>query len=63
MYFTCTSIRNCPFLLCSSHSWSSNIINETLLFYLEMQPDMNEMPLKNIRTAALITWIIMVRQL
>uniref|UniRef100_A0A8D2PRE9 G-protein coupled receptor 143 n=1 Tax=Zosterops lateralis melanops TaxID=1220523 RepID=A0A8D2PRE9_ZOSLA len=43
------------FVIC----WSSNIINETLLFYLEMQPDINEMPLKNIRTAALITWIIM----
>ncbi|NXX69657.1 GP143 protein, partial [Spizella passerina] len=39
--------------------WSSNIINETLLFYLEMQPDINELPLKNIRSAALITWIIM----
>ncbi|KAF4795613.1 G-protein coupled receptor 143 [Turdus rufiventris] len=43
------------FVIC----WSSNIINETLLFYLEMQPDINEMPLKNIRSAALITWIIM----
>lgn len=28
-----------------------------------MQPDINEMPLKNIRSAALITWIIMVGQL
>uniref|UniRef100_A0A8U7NCC0 G protein-coupled receptor 143 n=1 Tax=Corvus moneduloides TaxID=1196302 RepID=A0A8U7NCC0_CORMO len=43
------------FVIC----WSSNIINETLLFYLEMQPDINEMPLKNLRSAALITWIIM----
>nr|XP_013806640.1 PREDICTED: G-protein coupled receptor 143 isoform X2 [Apteryx mantelli mantelli] len=43
------------FIIC----WSSNIINESLLFYLEMQPDINEIPLKNIRSAALITWIIM----
>lgn len=27
-----------------------------------MQPDINETPLKNIRSAALITWIIMVGQ-
>ncbi|KAL7983753.1 hypothetical protein Chor_000629 [Crotalus horridus] len=40
--------------------WSSNIINEGLLFYLEMQPDISGSSLKNIRTAALITWIIMV---
>ncbi|KAG8137377.1 hypothetical protein E2320_004614, partial [Naja naja] len=39
--------------------WSSNIINEGLLFYLEMQPDISGSSLKNIRTAALITWIIM----
>ncbi|KAM3836945.1 G-protein coupled receptor 143 [Vipera latastei] len=39
--------------------WSSNIINECLLFYLEMQPDISGSSLKNIRTAALITWIIM----
>lgn len=50
----------CPFYSCNS--WSSNIINESLLFYLEMQPDINETPLKNIRSAALITWIIMVGQ-
>ncbi|XP_064356810.1 G-protein coupled receptor 143 isoform X2 [Dromaius novaehollandiae] len=43
------------FIIC----WSSNIVNEILLFYLEMQPDINEIPLKNIRSAALITWIIM----
>uniref|UniRef100_U3IDB0 G-protein coupled receptor 143 n=1 Tax=Anas platyrhynchos platyrhynchos TaxID=8840 RepID=U3IDB0_ANAPP len=43
------------FIVC----WSSNIVNESLLFYLEMQPDINEMPLKNIRSATLITWIIM----
>ncbi|XP_060091094.1 G-protein coupled receptor 143 [Heteronotia binoei] len=43
------------FVIC----WSSNIINESLLFYLEMQPDINGSPLKSIRNAALITWIIM----
>ncbi|CAM5078274.1 unnamed protein product [Eretmochelys imbricata] len=43
------------FIIC----WSSNIINESLLFYLEMQPDINGNPLKNVRNAALITWIIM----
>ncbi|XP_048350342.1 G-protein coupled receptor 143 [Sphaerodactylus townsendi] len=43
------------FVIC----WSSNIINESLLFYLEMQPDINGNPLKSIRNAALITWIIM----
>ncbi|XP_067409124.1 G-protein coupled receptor 143 [Emydura macquarii macquarii] len=43
------------FIIC----WSSNIINESLLFYLEMQPDINGSPLKNVRNAALITWIIM----
>uniref|UniRef100_A0A8C8S294 G-protein coupled receptor 143 n=1 Tax=Pelusios castaneus TaxID=367368 RepID=A0A8C8S294_9SAUR len=43
------------FIIC----WSSNIINESLLFYLEMQPDINGSRLKNVRNAALITWIIM----
>ncbi|XP_006027968.1 G-protein coupled receptor 143 [Alligator sinensis] len=43
------------FVIC----WSSNIINEILLFYLEMQPDINGSHLKNVRNAALITWIIM----
>ncbi|XP_074839441.1 G-protein coupled receptor 143 [Carettochelys insculpta] len=43
------------FVIC----WSANIINESLLFYLEMQPDINGSPLKNVRNAALITWIIM----
>ncbi|XP_063161149.1 G-protein coupled receptor 143 [Candoia aspera] len=39
--------------------WSSNIMNEGLLFYLEMQPDISGSSMKNVRTAALITWIIM----
>uniref|UniRef100_A0A8C4VU47 G-protein coupled receptor 143 n=1 Tax=Gopherus evgoodei TaxID=1825980 RepID=A0A8C4VU47_9SAUR len=43
------------FIIC----WLPNIINESLLFYLEMQPDINGSPLKNVRNAAMITWIIM----
>ncbi|KAG8589839.1 hypothetical protein GDO81_006540 [Engystomops pustulosus] len=43
------------FMIC----WLSNIINESLLFYLEMQPNINEDHLKNVRNAALITWFIM----
>ncbi|XP_073523422.1 G-protein coupled receptor 143 [Phyllobates terribilis] len=43
------------FMIC----WLSNIINESLLFYLEMQPDINGDQLKNVRNAALITWFIM----
>ncbi|XP_018100861.1 G protein-coupled receptor 143 L homeolog isoform X2 [Xenopus laevis] len=43
------------FMIC----WTANIINETLLFYLEMQPDIKTDQLKNVRNAALITWFIM----
>lgn len=43
-----------------SHSWLSNIINESLLFYLEMQPDINGASLKHVRNAAKTTWFIMV---
>ncbi|OCT91722.1 hypothetical protein XELAEV_18014786mg [Xenopus laevis] len=43
------------FMIC----WTANIINETLLFYLEMQPDISTDQLKNVRNAALITWFIM----
>ncbi|CAJ0933760.1 unnamed protein product [Ranitomeya imitator] len=43
------------FMIC----WLSNIINESLLFYLEMQTDINGDQLKNVRNAALITWFIM----
>ncbi|MEQ2234885.1 hypothetical protein ILYODFUR_035968, partial [Ilyodon furcidens] len=39
--------------------WIPNIINEFLLFYLEMQPDINDSSLRNIRNAALTTWFIM----
>ncbi|XP_016112257.1 G-protein coupled receptor 143 isoform X2 [Sinocyclocheilus grahami] len=43
------------FVIC----WLPNIINESLLFYLEMQDDVKAGDLKNIRNAALITWFIM----
>ncbi|XP_035629669.1 G-protein coupled receptor 143-like isoform X3 [Oncorhynchus keta] len=39
--------------------WLPNIINESLLFYLEMQTDIKASDLKNIRNTALITWFIM----
>ncbi|XP_062258407.1 G-protein coupled receptor 143 [Platichthys flesus] len=39
--------------------WVPNIINESLLFYLEMQTDINDNSLRNVRNAALITWFIM----
>ncbi|KAM7044517.1 G-protein coupled receptor 143 [Molossus nigricans] len=43
------------FVIC----WLSNIINESLLFYLEMQPDSTEGALKYVRNAAKTTWFIM----
>ncbi|KAL6100912.1 gpr143 [Pungitius sinensis] len=39
--------------------WVPNIINESLLFYLEMQTDIGAFGFRNIRNAALITWFIM----
>ncbi|XP_056244945.1 G-protein coupled receptor 143 [Seriola aureovittata] len=39
--------------------WVPNIINESLLFYLEMQTDINDNSFRNVRNAALITWFIM----
>ncbi|XP_030057482.1 G-protein coupled receptor 143 [Microcaecilia unicolor] len=39
--------------------WSSNIINEILLFYLELQAHISDQVLKNVRNAVLITWFIM----
>ncbi|XP_048389159.1 G-protein coupled receptor 143 [Stegostoma tigrinum] len=39
--------------------WLPNLINEGLLFYLELQPDMNRELLKNVKNAALITWFTM----
>ncbi|XP_051882362.1 G-protein coupled receptor 143 isoform X2 [Pristis pectinata] len=43
------------FIIC----WLPNLINESLLFYLELQPNMNKDLLKNVKNAALITWFIM----
>ncbi|XP_048050794.1 G-protein coupled receptor 143 [Megalobrama amblycephala] len=43
------------FVIC----WLPNIINESLLFYLEMQDDIKSSDLKNVRNAVLITWFIM----
>ncbi|XP_057708706.1 G-protein coupled receptor 143-like [Corythoichthys intestinalis] len=39
--------------------WIPNILNEGLLFYLEMQVNIGDSGLRNIRNAALITWFIM----
>ncbi|KAF3815770.1 hypothetical protein GH733_016309 [Mirounga leonina] len=39
--------------------WLPNIINESLLFYLEMQADVNGSSLKPVRNAAKTTWFIM----
>uniref|UniRef100_A0A8B9GK08 G-protein coupled receptor 143 n=1 Tax=Astyanax mexicanus TaxID=7994 RepID=A0A8B9GK08_ASTMX len=39
--------------------WLPNLINEGLLFYLEMQTDIKASDLKNVRNVALITWFIM----
>ncbi|XP_006638074.2 G-protein coupled receptor 143 [Lepisosteus oculatus] len=43
------------FIIC----WLPNLINESLLFYMEMQDDIRASNLKNVRNAALITWFIM----
>ncbi|KAM9041040.1 G-protein coupled receptor 143-like [Megaptera novaeangliae] len=43
------------FIIC----WVSNIINESLLFYLEMQPDINGASWKQVRNAAKTTWFMM----
>ncbi|MBN3320547.1 GP143 protein, partial [Atractosteus spatula] len=43
------------FIIC----WLPNLINESLLFYMEMQDDIRASHLKNVRNAALITWFIM----
>ncbi|KAM6934231.1 G-protein coupled receptor 143 [Xenentodon cancila] len=39
--------------------WAPNLINEGLLFYLEMQPDISDSRFRDIRNAALTTWFIM----
>ncbi|XP_069558527.1 G-protein coupled receptor 143 [Brachyistius frenatus] len=38
--------------------WIPNIINESLLFFLETQADINDSRFRNIRNATLITWFI-----
>ncbi|XP_047571393.1 G-protein coupled receptor 143 [Lutra lutra] len=43
------------FIIC----WLPNVINESLLFYLEMQADINGSSLKPVRNAAKTTWFIM----
>ncbi|KAF5892069.1 G-protein coupled receptor [Clarias magur] len=43
------------FVIC----WLPNLINESLLFYLEMHPEVEASELKNVRNAALITWFVM----
>lgn len=48
------------FFLPIPFSWLPNIINECLLFYLEMQTDINDSRVRDIKNAALITWFIMV---
>lgn len=50
----------CVLFLISCFSWVPNIINESLLFYLEMQTDINDSSFRNLRNAALITWFVMV---
>ncbi|KAG7253013.1 hypothetical protein CRUP_013977 [Coryphaenoides rupestris] len=39
--------------------WVPNIINESLLFFLEVQPDISDNSLRTVRNAALITWFFM----
>ncbi|XP_070145813.1 G-protein coupled receptor 143 isoform X3 [Ovis canadensis] len=43
------------FIVC----WFSNVINESLLFYLETQADINSSSLKQVRNAAKTTWFMM----
>ncbi|XP_066497295.1 G-protein coupled receptor 143 [Hoplias malabaricus] len=52
-------IRFFKILLVFFICWLPNLINESLLFYLEMQSDIKATELKNIRNVALITWFIM----
>ncbi|XP_054437149.1 G-protein coupled receptor 143 [Pteronotus mesoamericanus] len=52
-------IRFFKIMLVFISCWLSNIINESLLFYLEMQPDINGGSLKYVRNAAKTTWFIM----
>ncbi|KAG8505939.1 G-protein coupled receptor 143 [Galemys pyrenaicus] len=42
--------------------WVANIINESLLLYLEMQPDIHAGSLRHVRNAAKTSWFILVGQ-
>ncbi|XP_077001526.1 G-protein coupled receptor 143 isoform X2 [Tamandua tetradactyla] len=52
-------IRFFKIMLVLNLCWLPNIINESLLFYLEMQPNINGGALKPVRNAAKTTWFIM----
>ncbi|XP_039090179.1 G-protein coupled receptor 143 [Hyaena hyaena] len=56
---TAIKIRFFKIMLVLIICWIPNIINESLLFYLEMQPDINGSFLRPIRNAAKTTWFIM----
>ncbi|XP_033615978.1 G-protein coupled receptor 143 [Fukomys damarensis] len=52
-------IRFFKVMLVLTACWLPNIINESLLFYLEMQPDIKGESLRRIGNAAKTTWFIM----
>ncbi|KAM6144005.1 G-protein coupled receptor 143 [Erethizon dorsatum] len=52
-------IRFLKIMLVLVACWLPNIINESLLFYLEMQPDIDRESLRRIRNAAKTTWFIL----
>ncbi|CAL8268302.1 unnamed protein product [Lota lota] len=52
-------IRFFKIMLVFSVCWVPNIINECLLFFLEVQPDISAGSLRTVRNAALITWFFM----
>ncbi|XP_068602742.1 G-protein coupled receptor 143 [Brachionichthys hirsutus] len=52
-------IRFFKIMLVFSICWIPNIVNESLLFYLEMQADISGPGFRDIRNVALITWFIM----
>ncbi|CAL8389983.1 unnamed protein product [Gadus morhua 'NCC'] len=52
-------IRFFKIMLVFSVCWVPNIVNEGLLFFLEVQPDISDSSLRTVRNAALITWFFM----
>nr|XP_044996026.1 G-protein coupled receptor 143 [Jaculus jaculus] len=56
---TVIKIRFFKIMLVLIACWLSNVINEGLLFYLEMQPDTHGGSLKRVQNAARTTWFIM----